>query len=95
MARWRYPSLSVHGIEGAFYEPGAKTVIPAKVIGKFSMRLVPNQDPEHIVECVEKHINQKWAERGSPNKMKVNNWQFFLTIFINYSIFYDFKVFLS
>ncbi|KAJ3086133.1 Cys-Gly metallodipeptidase, partial [Quaeritorhiza haematococci] len=38
MARWRFPSLSLHGIEGAFYAPGAKTVIPAKVIGKFSIR---------------------------------------------------------
>lgn len=31
MARWRYPSLSLHGIEGAFSGHGAKTVIPAKV----------------------------------------------------------------
>ncbi|XP_002059904.3 cytosolic non-specific dipeptidase [Drosophila virilis] len=70
-ARWRYPSLSIHGIEGAFYEPGAKTVIPKKVIGKFSIRLVPDQDPKHIEECVVKYINDKWAERGSPNKLKV------------------------
>jgi hypothetical protein len=28
MARWREPTLSLHGIEGAFDEPGAKTVIP-------------------------------------------------------------------
>ncbi|XP_017469265.1 PREDICTED: cytosolic non-specific dipeptidase isoform X1 [Rhagoletis zephyria] len=72
MHRWRYPSLSVHGIEGAFYEHGAKTVIPAKVIGKFSIRLVPNQNPEHITECVIDYLNAKWHERGSPNKMKVN-----------------------
>ncbi|XP_030385863.1 cytosolic non-specific dipeptidase [Scaptodrosophila lebanonensis] len=72
MARWRYPSLSIHGIEGAFYEPGAKTVIPKKVIGKFSIRLVPNQDPAHIEECVVKYLNGKWVERGSPNKMKVS-----------------------
>ena len=32
MARWRYPSLSLHGIQGAFADPGAKTVIPRKVI---------------------------------------------------------------
>ncbi len=31
MHRWRYPSLSLHGIEGAFSEAGAKTVIPRKV----------------------------------------------------------------
>lgn len=71
MHRWRYPSLSIHGIEGAFHEHGAKTVIPAKVIGKFSIRLVPNQDPEHITECVTNYLNVKWQERGSPNKMKV------------------------
>ena len=42
MSRMREPSLSLHGIEGAFYAPGAKTVIPAAVTGKFSIRLVPN-----------------------------------------------------
>lgn len=71
MHRWRYPSLSIHGIEGAFYEQGAKTVIPAKVIGKFSIRLVPNQDPDHIAKCVEEYLNGKWDERGSPNKLKI------------------------
>ncbi|XP_033252384.1 cytosolic non-specific dipeptidase-like [Drosophila miranda] len=64
-ARWRFPSLSIHGIEGAFYEPGEKTVIPKKVIGKFS------QNQKHIEECVVKYINDKWVERGSTNKMKV------------------------
>lgn len=40
MARMRNPSLSLHGIEGAFSGVGAKTVIPAHVIGKFSLRYV-------------------------------------------------------
>jgi Cys-Gly metallodipeptidase DUG1 len=40
MGRMREPSLSLHGIEGAFYGAGAKTVIPAKVAGKFSIRSV-------------------------------------------------------
>lgn len=40
MGRMRYPSLSLHGIEGAFSGVGAKTVIPAKVGGKFSIRYV-------------------------------------------------------
>ena len=38
MGRMRSPSLSIHGIEGAFSAAGAKTVIPAKVSGKFSIR---------------------------------------------------------
>ncbi|MEQ2161689.1 hypothetical protein GOODEAATRI_012092, partial [Goodea atripinnis] len=39
MHRWRYPSLSLHGIEGAFSDTGFMTVIPHKVTGKFSVRL--------------------------------------------------------
>lgn len=52
MHRWRYPSLSLHGIEGAFSETGAKTVIPRKVIGKFSIRLVPDMDPKVVEKQV-------------------------------------------
>lgn len=71
MHRWRYPSLSIHGIEGAFYEPGQKTVIPRKVIGKFSLRIVPNHKPDIIEKLVCDYVKAKWAERGSPNQMRV------------------------
>ena len=62
MARWRYPSLSIHGIEGAFSGKGAKTVIPAKVIGKFSLRLVPDQDPKQIEKVVKAHLEKEFAK---------------------------------
>lgn len=65
MARWRYPTLSLHGIEGAFAGAGAKTVIPAKVIGKFSMRLVPDQDPNEIERLVKAHLEKEFAKVGS------------------------------
>jgi len=71
MARWRFPSLSLHGIEGAFSEPGAKTVIPRKVIGKFSIRIVPDQTPEFVEKCVVDYLNKKWQQRGSKNTMTV------------------------
>lgn len=71
MSRWRYPSLSIHGIEGAFSEPGEKTVIPRKVIGKFSIRLVPNQEPEKIGEIVVKYLDEQWKKRKSCNIYKV------------------------
>ncbi|XP_067001186.1 cytosolic non-specific dipeptidase [Anabrus simplex] len=80
MHRWRHPSLSIHGIEGAFSEPGAKTVIPRKVTGKFSVRIVPNQTPEKVEKCVVEHIKKQWEVRDSPNKMNVfmghggNSW---------------------
>ncbi|XP_027708186.1 cytosolic non-specific dipeptidase [Vombatus ursinus] len=71
MHRWRYPSLSLHGIEGAFSGPGAKTVIPRKVIGKFSIRLVPDMVPEVVEKQVVSYVNEKFTELKSPNKFKV------------------------
>jgi nonspecific dipeptidase len=73
MQRWRFPSLSIHGIEGAFYDPGAKTVIPRKVIGKFSIRLVPHMDPAQVEKCVRNHLEQQFSALGSPNKLHVSN----------------------
>lgn len=71
MHRWRYPSLTIHGIEGAFCGTGTKTVIPAKVIGKFSMRQVPNMDPSVVEKQVTDYLEAKFSERKSPNKIKV------------------------
>ncbi|XP_044941162.1 cytosolic non-specific dipeptidase isoform X3 [Mustela putorius furo] len=71
MHRWRYPSLSLHGIEGAFSGSGAKTVIPRKVVGKFSIRLVPNMTPEVVSEQVTSYLTKKFADLHSPNKFKV------------------------
>ncbi|RXM96052.1 Cytosolic non-specific dipeptidase, partial [Acipenser ruthenus] len=69
--RWRYPSLSIHGIEGAFFETGTKTVIPRKVTGKFSIRLVPNMDPSEVEKQVTEYLHKVFAERNSPNQLKV------------------------
>ncbi|KAK6050496.1 peptidase dimerization domain protein [Cooperia oncophora] len=70
MNRWRNPSLSLHGIEGAFSCPGAKTVIPSKVIGKFSIRIVPNMTPEAVDRLVVTYLNDLWSKRNSPNHFK-------------------------
>ncbi|XP_058790624.1 cytosolic non-specific dipeptidase [Phymastichus coffea] len=72
MHRWRNPTLSLHGIEGAFYEPGEKTVIPGTVIGKFSLRIVPDMTPEEVEKKVVAYIQKQWQARRSPNKMQVN-----------------------
>lgn len=68
--RWRYPTLTIHGVEGAFDGAGAKTVIPRKVVGKFSIRLVPDMDPRQVEQAVVAHLEQKFQLRGSPNKLK-------------------------
>ncbi|CAF9920295.1 MAG: hypothetical protein GOMPHAMPRED_002046 [Gomphillus americanus] len=71
MARWRFPSLSVHGIEGAFAGAGAKTVIPAKVTGKFSIRTVPNIESDKLDQIVFKHVKDIFAKLGSKNTLDV------------------------
>ncbi|KAJ2334516.1 hypothetical protein GGH91_005680 [Coemansia sp. RSA 2671] len=69
--RWRFPTLSIHGVEGAFYAPGDKTVIPARVRGKFSLRTVPNMEPARVAELVTNYLNAEFAKLGSKNVMKV------------------------
>ena len=71
MSRWRYPSLSVHGVEGAFYGTGAKTVIPAKVIGKFSIRTVPNIESDKLDQLVFKYVKDVFSKLGSKNSLNV------------------------
>lgn len=71
MHRWRYPSLSIHGVEGAFSNQGAKTVIPAKVSGKFSIRTVPDIESEKLTKLVVDHCNKVFQSLNSPNQCKV------------------------
>lgn len=67
--RWRFPSLSIHGVQGAFYGPGAKTVIPGKVIGKFSIRTVPDIDNAKLDKLVIEYVQKVFAELGSKNHL--------------------------
>ncbi|KAF8966547.1 hypothetical protein BDZ97DRAFT_1903667 [Flammula alnicola] len=70
MGRMRLPSLSIHDIEGG---ASAKTVIPAKVSGKFSIRLVPPQTPDSVRPLVLAHLEKAFAGLGSKNKLTVEN----------------------
>ena len=40
-----------------------------QVIGKFSVRIVPNQTPEIVENVVVAYCNKIWSGRKSPNKM--------------------------
>jgi acetylornithine deacetylase/succinyl-diaminopimelate desuccinylase-like protein len=52
------PTLEIHGIRGGFVAEGQKTVIPARVAAKVSMRLVPDQDPLEIARLLERHVHE-------------------------------------
>ena len=53
---WARPTLEVHGMPGGFVAAGAKTVIPAKASAKVSMRMVPNQNPDKILEHYKNYV---------------------------------------
>lgn len=46
--KWARPTLDVNGLLSGWTGEGAKTVLPARALAKFSMRLVPNQRPDRI-----------------------------------------------
>lgn len=71
MNRWRFPSLSIHGIEGGYSGQGFKTVIPGNATGKFSIRLVPGQDGKLVEEEVKAALEKRFAELKSPNELTV------------------------
>ena len=50
------PTLDVNGIWGGYMGEGAKTVIASKAYAKISMRLVPGQDYEEIIQLFTAHF---------------------------------------
>ncbi len=52
------PTLDVNGLTSGFQGEGAKTVLPALASCKFSMRLVPDQDPRRITELVSDFLRE-------------------------------------
>jgi acetylornithine deacetylase/succinyl-diaminopimelate desuccinylase-like protein len=53
------PTLDVNGFYSGYIDQGAKTIIPAYAMAKISTRLVPDQDPEVIHECLRAFLQEK------------------------------------
>ncbi|WP_400163639.1 M20/M25/M40 family metallo-hydrolase [Brevibacillus sp. TJ4] len=51
-----HPTMTICGIESGYTGEGAKTVLPKRAKAKVDCRLVPGQDPEHILACVKSHL---------------------------------------
>ncbi len=49
---WLRPCLDVNGMWGGYTAPGGKTVIPNEAHAKATVRIVPGQDPERILDSV-------------------------------------------
>jgi acetylornithine deacetylase/succinyl-diaminopimelate desuccinylase-like protein len=49
---WERPTLDVNGVKGG----GKYTVIPHVAVGHISCRLVPGQDPDHVIDAIAGHV---------------------------------------
>ncbi|PWN19549.1 Zn-dependent exopeptidase [Microstroma glucosiphilum] len=74
MARWRFPSLSIHSISVS--GSGNATVIPAVVTAKVSLRLVPDQDLEVIKSSLVSFLNEQFdrlaGARPDANRLQID-----------------------
>ena len=52
------PTLEVNGLLSGFTGEGSKTVLPARAMAKISMRLVPDQDPDQVMEQLRQYLEQ-------------------------------------
>lgn len=67
---WARPTMEVHGIAGGFTGAGAKTVIPAKATAKVSFRMVPNQNPDKVIDSFRRFLKEN-APKGVEVELRV------------------------
>jgi acetylornithine deacetylase/succinyl-diaminopimelate desuccinylase-like protein len=71
-SNWLRPVLEINGMWGGYTGAGFKTIIPAKAFAKISCRLVPEQDPEKVGQCIAKYLKSS-APKGIEVKVDLHH----------------------
>lgn len=53
------------------FGPTRFSVIPKVAVGKISLRFVPQQDHQELIECLQQHIDRKFEALWSANKVQL------------------------
>jgi acetylornithine deacetylase/succinyl-diaminopimelate desuccinylase-like protein len=57
------PTCNIAGVTIGYQGPGSKTVLPAEATAKLDFRLIPNQDPAHVLDRLRKHLDSHGFEK--------------------------------
>jgi acetylornithine deacetylase/succinyl-diaminopimelate desuccinylase-like protein len=57
------PTCNIAGVTTGYQGPGPKTVLPAEATAKLDFRLIPEQDPAHVLESLRKHLDSHGFEK--------------------------------
>lgn len=68
------PTLNIDGIWGGYIDPGSKTVLPHKVECKIDIRLVPNMDPDTMMQRVREHLDRHGYSDILVRPLHVADW---------------------
>jgi acetylornithine deacetylase/succinyl-diaminopimelate desuccinylase-like protein len=53
------PTCNIDGLNSGYQGPGTKTVLPARAMAKLDFRLVPDQDPDDVLDKVQRHFRHQ------------------------------------
>jgi acetylornithine deacetylase/succinyl-diaminopimelate desuccinylase-like protein len=57
------PTCNIAGVTTGYQGPGSKTVLPAEAAAKLDFRLIPDQDPAHVLASLRKHLDSHGFEK--------------------------------
>jgi acetylornithine deacetylase/succinyl-diaminopimelate desuccinylase-like protein len=57
------PTCNIAGVTTGYQGPGSKTVLPAEATAKLDFRLIPEQDPAHVLACLRNHLDSNGFEK--------------------------------